>query len=889
MIFLAPAVLLGLLALPALYFLLRLTPPPPRKIAFPPLALLHGLQQEERTPRNMPLWLLLLRLLASGLVIIGLAGPSLHPAPKLPGGGPVLLVIDNGFAAAADWPARRAAAESILAAASQSGSGVAILATARDPANQAPRIQGVFTAVQALQRLTALQPEPWPVDRAAAASTLAGAPGFAARIYLADGITDGPDFLAFLKTLRPTRIYSSGVTAALLDDETLAPNGDLQVRLAAGPATANILAETETGDVLASAAVGAGRIAKFHLPLPLAARVEKLVLAGPPQAGGVLLLDGAARAALVGLAAGAQNAESPYLGPLFFARLALPPGSQPLDGTLASLIAAKAGIIILADVPLSAADRQAAQTYVQNGGEIIRFAGPLTAENPDSFNPDPLLQGDRRLGGALTWTAPESLAAFPAESPFAGLAMDESARISRQMLADPTRLDPATIWATLLDGTPVVIGKPIGAGFLVTVLTTANADWSSLALSGLFPPLLARLIALAHGAPPKPGAALPLTAALDAFGTLDPPGVPENVTPAALPGLMVSPLTPPGIYGASGAQGGSRIALNLGQHVPPVIPASLPGALPLSGQIPPQNFGPKLLAVALLLLALDLLISLRLRGLIRVAALLLLVTLAPSAQAQNAVQVQIPPEPPPPPAAQNPALATTLAYILTGDPATDQISADGLSYLSALVTTHSSARLQNPEAVTPGIDDLALYPLIYWPVLPATPAPSPAACAALSGYMQHGGLLVIDTPGGDAAAPGSGAGFLPGAAAAVARDTACLGLPPLEPLTQANVLAHCFYIVPDFPGRFTGAPVLIAPPAARDADGVTPIIIAQNDFAAAWARDAGGEPEQTPIPGGEDQRIIAERFGTNLVIYALTGSYKADQANLPALLDRLGP
>ena len=100
MIFTAPWVLVGLAALPGLYFLLRLTPPSPRRIAFPPLLLLRGLAPAERAAQRMPLWLLLLRLAAAVLVILGLAGPALHPPPALPGRGPVLLVIDNGWAAA---------------------------------------------------------------------------------------------------------------------------------------------------------------------------------------------------------------------------------------------------------------------------------------------------------------------------------------------------------------------------------------------------------------------------------------------------------------------------------------------------------------------------------------------------------------------------------------------------------------------------------------------------------------------------------------------------------------------------------------------------------------------------------------------------------------------
>jgi hypothetical protein len=238
--------------------------------------------------------------------------------------------------------------------------------------------------------------------------------------------------------------------------------------------------------------------------------------------------------------------------------------------------------------------------------------------------------------------------------------------------------------------------------------------------------------------------------------------------------------------------------------------------------------------------------------------------------------------------AQDAGLATTLAYVVTGNAAVDQVSSDGLGYLSAAVSAHSSAQLAAPVGVTPGIDDLSLYPLLYWPLLPGAAPPGAKTCVALTSYMQHGGLLVIDTEGGDADAAGSGAGFAPGAEATLRQATACLNLPPLQPLTADNVLAHCFYIVQDFPGRFDGAPVLVATPAARDADGVTPVIIGQNDWVGAWARDAAGNPEQTPIPGGDDQRLIADWFGTNLVIYALTGSYKADQANLPGLLDRLG-
>ena len=74
----------------------------------------------------------------------------------------------------------------------------------------------------------------------------------------------------------------------------------------------------------------------------------------------------------------------------------------------------------------------------------------------------------------------------------------------------------------------------------------------------------------------------------------------------------------------------------------------------------------------------------------------------------------------------------------------------------------------------------------------------------------------------------------------------------------------------------------------HDADGVSTILIGSNDYAAAWAQDSLGAPLYPTEPGGEAQREMAFRTGVNIVMYALTGNYKADQVHVPALLERLG-
>jgi hypothetical protein len=183
----------------------------------------------------------------------------------------------------------------------------------------------------------------------------------------------------------------------------------------------------------------------------------------------------------------------------------------------------------------------------------------------------------------------------------------------------------------------------------------------------------------------------------------------------------------------------------------------------------------------------------------------------------------------------------------------------------------------------PGRDELNFYPLLYWPISAEAAAPSGEAVSALNNFMAHGGIVVIDTRGG-----GSGDGFAQGAAAALQDIGRGLAVPTLAPLTSAHVLARAFYLLQEFPGRYTGETVWVQRDQDRSNDSVSPVIIGANDWAAAWAVDANGRNPYATVPGGARQRTLAYRFGVNLVMYALTGNYKGDQVHVPSLLERLG-
>jgi hypothetical protein len=245
------------------------------------------------------------------------------------------------------------------------------------------------------------------------------------------------------------------------------------------------------------------------------------------------------------------------------------------------------------------------------------------------------------------------------------------------------------------------------------------------------------------------------------------------------------------------------------------------------------------------------------------------------------------------------ALQTRLAYVLSGDAEVDRVSQAGLQGLTLFLAQRTALEAGDPVGLDPARDELAFYPLIYWPVVPGAAKPSREALERIDSYMKQGGTVLFDTrdavevpagPGGEARGPGMLAlrGILAG-----------LDIPELEPVPRDHVLTKTFYLLKDFPGRFASGRLWVEATQtendddtttrpARAGDGVSSIIITSNDLAGAWALRPDGQAMLPLVSNEPRQREFAFRAGVNIVMYTLTGNYKADQVHIPALLERLG-
>jgi hypothetical protein len=944
--FAQPLVLLGLLSLPILWWLLRLVPPRPRRIDFPPTRLLFEIAPKEETPARTPWWLTLLRLTLAALVIIAAAGPLWNPPmATLDRATPLLIFLDDGWPAASTWDARLRTADEMIARAEADNRGVAVL-----PISETERDISLQVAGAARVQIKQIKPRPYGVDRTDALPAierfLASAPNLEV-IWLSDGVDlgKGAAFVEGLKRIignRPLTVVEGGLPIA--HALTAADN-------AAGALTVKVLrTQTSPGDVGTVNAIDLKGLplgeapfsfksgeretdAVIDLPVEIRNDVARLEIAGERSAGAVQLLDKRWRRRTVGIVSGSTADRSqPLIGATYYLARALNPfadvslaeGVAPTEA-VTRFLDRRLPMLILADVGnvTDALDRL--NKWIDNGGVLVRFAGPHLASGDDNLVPVKLRRGGRILGGSLSWDKPQPLAAFSRESPFSGMTVPNDITVTRQVLAEPDSQLTDRTWATLADGTPLVTAERRGKGLLVLFHVTADSRWSDLPLSGAFVDMLRRLVAIAASTATAEGEnaaaestgnravqIVPATRVLDGFGAFTTPPPTARPIPSNFTGRG-SLDHPPGFYGPPEG----LVAVNT------LTPADRPAPLdvsPLNARSdiyrhgePLDLRGPIFLA-ALTLLMLDAVVVLMLSGGLtafgrrrRAAAVTLLAGLVISAIAHDPVRAQTAPQQPrtPPLTAQQQdfamkaTLQTRLAYIITGDAAVDEVSKAGLQGLTLFLAQRTALEALEPIGLDPSRDELAFFPLIYWPISPSAPKPSQAALEKIDSYMKRGGTVIFDTRDAVDAPPGPGGEMRGPGMVALRSILSSLDIPELEPVTHDHVLTKTFFLLRDFPGRFTNGQLWVeALPAdngdeepnrpARAGDGVSSILITSNDLAGAWALRPDGQPMLPMVPGEPRQREFAFRAGVNIVMYALTGNYKADQVHIPALLERLG-
>jgi len=883
-VFLYPWVLGALVVLPAIYFLLRVMPPLPLRVMLPTVRFLYDLQEDHNMPSHMPWWLLLLRLMMAALVILALAGPIYKPAANLSGSGPLRIVMDNSWASAQNWDLQLRAAKDVVTRAGREKREIYLLPTA-------PSLGGdivhshAMSASQAIALLDSMTPMPWAASYSMAAEAIKQSVKMDS-IWFGHGLNEGQMERLAKGLLRqgivtyfrpdpidlPVALRWPDQRTRELQVEILRPSSVPDGRLV----TLHLLAEK--GRILDQQSVRLSQdqtLVRFALPEALQNDATQVRIAGHRAAGSVLILDEHSRRRHVGIIAPRENTEAkPFVEASYYLKRALAPFSSLTFGTVSNILEQKPSLIVLPDIgamPPESLDRL--DQWVKNGGVLVRFAGPNMVKEADNLHliPVDIRRGGRAMDGTMNWDEPLSLAPFEPSSPFYGLKLHDDILVKQQILANPSPDLEAKSWARLTDGTPLITADSSGDGLLVLIHTSATPAWSDLSISGVYVDILRRLVSLSgqhrsvvnHLAK---GVLNPIWV-LDGYGQVQKPhGGIHPINSLDFDNVSATSLHPPGLY----AQAGYQKALNLGDSL-----SSLLAAGSVSQGVFVQSYDgdyehnlmPYFLLLAIGLFLLDWIIMIMISsgvGVMRrgLTIIVLSALFLPGVGSAQASEIQY-------------ANALHMAYIQTGDAQVDSLSKRGLAHLGQALKNRTSAEPAGVVALNLERDDLVFFPVIYWPISEKQAPLSAQALEKLQNYLDHGGTILIDKR------QRASQRRQKEKAAKLQSLIGSLNIPPLQPVPNDHVLGKSFYLLDHYPGLSSGDTLWVETRSAQGRDGVSSVIIGSHDWAGAWAMAENGRTTSR-------QYELALRFGVNVMMYALTGNYKADQVHLPAILERLG-
>ena len=897
-----PLALLGLLSLPGIWLLLKIYPPVPKNIFFPAMNFLKNLENKQETSSKSPLWLLIFRLLLVAILVLAFSNPIYNSKPTFLNEDPLLLIIDNGWSSSLNWEKRKDKLIQIIEKAEQEKLPIIISQSANKNDIVNDQLM-MLTSKDAKSVIDNLTPNPWPSNYSLLLKQLDTLPKDKNYniIWIWDGIdhenTDSSQILVNkLESIGNLTIinYFNDTPIKIINDIQIKTNNKLSIKISRNigslEETVAIRANGNNGKLLNRKEITIKeneRTAETELLIPNELRKEltSISIENVNNAGAVHLFDERWRRRTVGIYGDKESFRTqPLLSPAYYLDRAIKSFSIVKIGSLEELIDKKTSVIMLPGVGTIRDELKVKlKDWIKKGGILIRFAGPnLEAADTDLLPVTLRSMDSRAFGGALSWSTPVTIKEFSINSPLSGIKINNDILINKQVIAEPSSELIKKTWASLKDGTPLITGHSDEKGWNVFFHITANADWSNLPLTGTFVEILDRIINLSSGDTDNSND-LPLAPykLLDGFGRL------VDASNDALPTNFNSENLSPTSGHAPGFYGNKLYmrALNLGENIKILSPQTITfqkntifEKFESKNTINLKTF---LLIILLFLVFIDYFISLNIRGKIKLNKLaniykfcFILIGFYFTLNISNLYAAE-----------KASALQTHLAYVATGNDKIDETSHLGLLELTKVLRERTSIEAGIPVAINLSKDDISFYPIIYWPITDNENGLSDDMINKVQVYMKNGGLIVFDTR--DLSPTNIITKNKSKEQKALKVILKSLDLPILIKIPESHVIRRSFYLLDKLPGRYTGGDVWVEATAMNSKDGVSSVIIGGNDWASAWAKDSNYKPLYSVIPGGEKQREFSYRFGVNLVMYAMTGNYKADQVHIKSILKRL--
>ena len=888
--------LLGLLALPLVFLIVKLFPPTPKKIFFSSFYLIDKIDKISVAKKKIPFWLLVYRLILIILIILFFCEPYLNISEKKSDENVnnYIIVADIGWSISKEWDKFKKTVNAISIEAEKKNKTVSFYHS-NTADNFKPK---VFKSSKDInQYLKNLNPVPWQFEKSYLKEIIKNNDNFknnkvffifskfdrknySKQIEDLDFIDkkvknkiliDPVESIIFFKNIN---ISKENIKFEIARHALLKPNTKFTIRIT------NIKNQLVFKKDFMLEKNQSVFYYNEKFPLKVMNQMHKIEIVEQNHAGAKYYFDDYSKKRKIGIfAENYSYKENPLLSPVYYLEKSLKEDNILTIGSLDYLIKLNCSVIIVPDKGnIPEKDHLILSNWLNNGGTLIRFSSTKLAKSNANFLPSSnLFMSVRNVGRTLSLAEMLKINPFKKTSIFHGLPVPKDIVFKKQLIVDNDNSN-LQIVASLSDKTPLVSLGKRNRGKVFLFHVTANNDWSNLPISSLFAGMLQRIILLSEKNITESITNLSLTKEINSFGDLK--NTIRNYTvkdSAVLKKVAPSKKFPPGIYENKEL----TVALNLSNKISDKhFKNSFDKRYRILSNFTEQiiDLRPFLIKIILLMFITDMIISMILqnhfkfisffykkKSIMSIFFFLILFVNSDSVYSENLLN------------------DTYLAYIKTNDEKLNAISYSGLNTIKNLLETRTSVSPKAVIEIDIIKDPIYSIPFLYWPLSKDLIEINIKTETKIKNYLANGGMILFDVIGFSR----ENFSLENSKFKKIENFLSSIEANNLTPITKDHTLTKSFYLLKKFPGRWDNKNLLIESSNLEVNDGVSSVILGFNDWASAWALDNNNNPIFPVVPGGERQREISYRFGINITMYALTGNYKSDQIHFKSILNRL--
>ena len=884
--------LFGLITLPLIFFIMKFYPPKPKKIKFSSFFILKKIVKNDTAKTKFPLWLLVFRILLCFFIVLFFSKPFLKISDQKNKYKNFVIIADNGWSISSNLKNYKNIIKEISLEAEKSNKEIHLYFSSAKDFNK-PFI--FKTHNQIIDFLNKKPPIAKQIIRESFFKNLKINNYFKdSKVFFIFSHLDSRSLESQIRNLNLIKNNNPSIQIIdpikkitfieelKIDKESL----DMKVRRKGNYVKNEFLIQFigEKNDLILEKKYTFSKNSnefkiKEKFPVEIINQFFLIKILNENHAAAFYYLDDFRKKLPVGIiTAEDHELEKPLLSPVYYLKKVLTNSNLTFIGPLTKILEKKASVVFLpSNKRLSKLDITALEKWVYDGGVLIRFSDKRIVEQSNIFlDKKKSFLSIRNIGKDLSIQSNLSIRPFNNNSLFSSLKVPQDLKFNKQLILDNFNSDIITL-ASLEDQSPLISMKYVGDGKIILFHVTSNNEWSNLPMSSLFEDIILKLLLISKTEKVLPTKEIKIKFVINSNGDL---AVPKNNYYLNYPfgeKLLPSAKQPAGIY----ENNSLSIALNLSGNLNTEgYFDAVDEELEIKSNykksvLELKNF---ILYLIFIMFLIDMIINIVLKNNIlflgflkKTKVLSILFFFLIFLSIQNRIE------------ANESYSNIYLAYIKTENKLLNQIAFSGLDELRKYLIERTSLNPSGVKEINILKDELFFYPLIYWQITSSSPKLSEITVNKIKDYFDSGGIILFDIID------------FSKSYSSINRDSieeirqlfTKYGIENLQSIPKGHTLTKSYYLLNKFPGRWDNRLLLIQNDNLENKDGVSSVIIGLNDWAGAWAKDKNNYHLYQVVPGGERQREISYRFGINLLMYSLTGSYKSDQVHSKSILDRL--